>query len=454
LHATAADPAEIIDLFPLSRRYRTAILLLTLITVFDSFDLTLVGFLGAAIAKQNHFTYGQLSAIVIAAGAGGILGALAAGELSDRFGRRSAVVLGTAICGLSSLGVLLVPNGAWRTLILLRFFVGVGIAATAAPAMTLAVEYTPRRHRFLLASLPVVGATGGALIATASIAGLIDTLGWRGLAALGFAPALLGLTLCVVAPESPPWLAARGRLEEARNAIARLLNLPVEVIPFPTASRVSAPEHVPFREVFRDRRRALLTLTLWGGILMADSGVYLWGPTMVAVALGTSAATTAKIFMAIALAGIFGKLCFAVLPRIVSRRRVNEIGCFGGAIALGAIVFFHSKEVAGLPALVVLLVLGSVFFDGVIANLAPYTVEIYPTRLAARGYGLGQAGNSAAKLLAPMALAMLTGTSGYVTNTPTAASLGSCFAFLSASILLAGLASLFFPLDPLGSHGY
>src|SRR5579859_848661 len=105
----AADTAQIIDLFPLSRRYLTAMLLLTLISVFDSFDLSLVGFLGAAIAKQNHFTYGQLSAVIIAAGAGGILGALVAGELSDRFGRRFAVVLGTGICGLSSLSVLLVP---------------------------------------------------------------------------------------------------------------------------------------------------------------------------------------------------------------------------------------------------------------------------------------------------------------------------------------------------------
>ena len=156
--------------------------------------------------------------------------------------------------------------------------------------------------------------------------------------------------------------------------------------------------------------------------------------------------------MAIALAGIFGKLCFSVLPRVLSRRRVNEIGCFGGAAALGAIVFFHDRQVAGLPALVAILVVGSVFFDGVIANLAPYTVEIYPTRLAARGYGLGQAANSAAKLLAPLALAMLTGTGAYVTNTLSAASLGNCFAFLSASILLAGLASLFFPLDPLESH--
>jgi putative MFS transporter len=175
--------------------------------------------------------------------------------------------------------------------------------------------------------------------------------------------------------------------------------------------------------------------------------VYLWGPTLVALALGASTAATARIFTMIAVAGIVGKIAFSLLSRFIGRRRTNEIGCFGGSIALCAAGILHHEFVGGMPVLVMMLVLGAFFFDGVVANLAPYTVEIYPTRLAARGYSLGQAANGAAKLFAPLALAALAGVGLQVTASATAASLVPSFIFMGGCVLLSGVSSLLIPID-------
>jgi putative MFS transporter len=443
-HAATADLA---DQAPLSGSYFIALGLLTFITVFDYFDFSVIGFLGSTIARENHLTYGQLSAVVVAAGVGTIVGSLVSGELSDRYGRRLAIVMSTALCGLSSLCILLVPTGAWITLALLRVLVGIGIAGASTPTMALAVEYTPPRHRTLLTSLPVIGATGGALTATASITILVAKLHWRGVAALGIAPAFAGLALLMCAPESPLWLLARGRKEDARRAMARLQGLRVDTIPLPAAGPRTDVQHVPFREVFRDPRRVCLTLLLWGGTLMATSGVYLWGPTLVGSALQITAAATARIFMGIAIAGLAGKIIFSFVPRLLGRRRTNELGCFFSAAVLVAAAVFHARVIGGTSALVMLLIVGAVFFDGVIANLAPYTVEIYPTRLAARGYALGQAANGAAKILAPAALATLAGAGNYVAASGSARSLTPSLLLMSACVLVSGIASVLMPTD-------
>lgn len=447
MRESRATTAEMADQVPLSGSYFIALGLLTFITVFDYFDFSVIGFLGSTIARENHLTYGQLSAVIVAAGVGTIIGSLISGEVSDRYGRRLAIVLSTALCGLSSICILLVPTGAWIMLALLRVLVGIGIAGAATPTMALAVEYTPLRHRTLLTSLPVIGATGGALTATASITILVAKLHWRGVAALGIAPAFAGLALLICAPESPLWLFARGRGEEARQAMARLRSIQGNTIALPTPAPRIDVQHVPFREVFRDPRRVCLTLLLWGGTLMATSGVYLWGPTLVGTALRITAAATARIFMGIAIAGLAGKVVFSFLPRLIGRRRANEVGCFCSAAVLLAAALFHERFIGGTPVLVILLIVGAVFFDGVIANLAPYTVEIYPTRLAARGYALGQAANGAAKILAPAALAALAGAGSYVAAGGSAKSLAPSFLLMSTCVLIAGIASVLMSTD-------
>jgi MFS transporter, putative metabolite:H+ symporter len=63
---------------------------------------------------------------------------------------------------------------------------------------------------------------------------------------------------------------------------------------------------------------------------------------------------------------------------------------YGIAASLGAAGLFFDQTLFGYPAFVVLLVPATLFFDGDFANIAPYSAEIFPVGLSARGADHGR----------------------------------------------------------------
>src|ERR1051326_4594256 len=134
-----------------------------------------------------------------------------------------------------------------------------------------------------------VGAICGAIIwgrlAAATSAALMSSLGWRGVAMLGALTVPVGVVIWFVVPESVRWLAAKGRFAQARAQLAQQLDLPLERVPLPTQPPMRPPT-ARFSELYRSRRRFWETVIIWGGSSTAAYGVYLWGPTIVALLLG------------------------------------------------------------------------------------------------------------------------------------------------------------------------
>src|SRR5271163_1308699 len=97
---TSEDLLALFDSAPLNRRYWVAFAILSAITVLEFFDFAIVAFLLAVIGPQWHLTYGQSAVILYSGGVGAICGAIAWGSLSDAWGRKSQLVLGTFICGI------------------------------------------------------------------------------------------------------------------------------------------------------------------------------------------------------------------------------------------------------------------------------------------------------------------------------------------------------------------
>jgi len=161
------------------------------------------------------------------------VGAIIAGNLSDRWGRLRVMFLGAIMFFVSSIGAGLAFSpwdlALWRVI----GGLGIGIASVVAPAYI--AEIAPRQVRGGLASLQQLAITIGIFAALlsdallANAAGGADNVLWFGLEAwrwmflVGVIPSAVYGILSFTVPESPRFLLAKGRRDEARAIFARLM---------------------------------------------------------------------------------------------------------------------------------------------------------------------------------------------------------------------------------------
>lgn len=436
------DLVTLYDEAPLNARYWISVALSVTTSIFDFFDFFLVGFLVAVLAPQWHLNFGQTSVMLLSAGVGAIVGSLAWGALADRWGRKTLMVVGIVLCALGAGSISVIPDGAWLLFATLRFVVGFGVGAVAAVALPLIVEYTPTRHRTILTSVTVIPVSLGILAASLTAATMLPHLGWRGLAALGYVPLVPAVLIALIMPELVRWLVSRGRDEEARRIVGQALNVPPAGLPQRASATGKTGEfsRSSFADLWARPGLFWLTVIVWFGASTANYGVFLWGPTIVALLMGVAPSEAARLFVFVSLTGMLGRTAFAFLPQRLGRRRCGEIMGYGIAVFLGAAALFFDRTILGYPAFVVLLIPAALFFDGGFSNIAPYSAEIFPVRLSARGVGLAQAANGVGKIAGPLCLALIAGASNLITPKATMEAVTPAFLFLAACGLAIGLA--------------
>ena len=433
---------SVFDSAPLNRRYWVTFWLLSIGASLDFFDFFIVGYLVAQLGPEWHLTYGQSSVMLIAAGAGAIVGALCWGALSDALGRKRQIAFGYLICAVGAGSIALIPSGAWQLFALLRVAVGFGFAAASIPALTMMIEITPTRHRTVMTSLWVASHSIGILSAPVMGATLYTVLGWRNVAALGVAPAAIALLVLFLVPESVRWLVAKGRFAEARRLVARQLDLPLEAVPLPTVAPVNPPR-ASLAELWAKPRLVWLVFLTMGGAATVDYAVILWGPTIISLLLKTTVQEAAQYFVLVVLCGIVGKVFFSILPYYVGRRRAGQLHGFGLAAGIALAGYFHSVFIGSFPLFVILLMGTNVFMQGGFTNLAPYNIEVFGVRLGARAAGLNQASNGVGKILGPLLLALTAGAGSTLTPHATANAILPAFLVLSICALAIGIAFTF-----------
>jgi MFS transporter, putative metabolite:H+ symporter len=449
LARTSDDLLALFDGAPLNRRYWTTFILMSAVFVFDFFDFLVVGYLLAAVRGEWHLTYGEGALILYAGGLGAIIGALVFGAFSDAWGRKRQIVIGGLICAVASGLIAIVPAHGWWEFAILRFFVGVGLTAAVTPSLTMVVELTPTRHRTIATSFYVVWASAGGFLAPVIATALLGPLGWRGVALIGVVPAIIALLVWLFTPESVRWLAAKGRFAEARAEVATHLGLPLQQVPLPTVRPATLPRG-NLLDLLSQPRMFWETILIWGGSSTAGYGVYLWGPTIVALLLKVSVPEAAKFFVFVAAAGVVGKIIVTLIAPLVGRRVLGVVWGFAGTAALAAAGYYHGVLLNGLPLLVILLMCSTFFIEGGFSNLAPYTVESYGVSLGARSSGLGQTANGVGKILGPLSLALIAGTSNIVSPNATESAVFPAFLFLAFCMLLVGLSFLILGVE---THG-
>ena len=444
------DLLAMFDGAPLNRRYWVTFGLMSAVFVLDFFDFFLIAFVMSVIGKEWHLTYGQGALILYAAGVGAIIGSLVFGALGDSFGRKRQTVIGTFICGMSAGLIAFVPTGAWVVLAILRFCVGFGLAAGVTPALTIVVEMTPTRWRTGMTSFYVVFASAGTLMASFTSATLLNAFGWRGVAATGFIAVIVGILVWIFVPESVRWLTAKGRFAEARSEVATHLDLPLDRVPLPTIPPAVQPRASLMDLYSVNPRLFWQTILIWGGSASAAYGYYLWGPTIVALALNLEPAQAAKYFIYVSGTAVIGKIIVSLIASSMGRRALGILFGFASAICLVLAGYFSGALFGGFPVFIILIAASAFFVEGGFSNLAPYTVEQYGVSLGARSSGLGQAANGVGKIVGPLALALIAGSSNVIAPQATADAVFPAFMFLAVTMLGVAFAYVFLGIE---THG-
>lgn len=413
--------------------------------MLEFFDYFLIGFVLAFIIKPWGLTFGQSAIILLSSGIGAILGAFIWGRIADVVGRRR-VFVGTVINFSIATGILaFTPDHGWIYLTVFRFFVGFGVGGLYCVDLPLVQEFVPSRMRGFIGGIVTVFIPLGVMIASALGAFLAPEIGWRGLFVVGLAPALFTLVIRAWVPESPHWLLSQGRPEEARRSVAWALQVPPESLPLPPAE--PAPPPTAWTDLFKYPRSLAVSWMASIGAQTAGYGVILWGPTLFVLQLGVTPAHAAAMFIWITAAGIIGRVTFSLLAEAIGRRISGILVGFGGAICIAAAGLLHNDIVGGVSLFWLFIVLGDFFYDGGFAIIGPYSAEVWPTRLRTTGMGSAYGFGGIGKIIGPLGLALIVGSSNVVKPDVTVAAIPASFLFLAAWLVVCGLGFAIFGFE-------
>jgi MFS transporter, putative metabolite:H+ symporter len=438
-----------LDEAPLTRRFYLLAAAVMVGAVLDLFDFFLIAFVVPDIADEWDLTFGQAAVILLGAGLGAILGSIAWGRAGDRFGRRRPLIAGILTFSFATGLLAAAPTDGWWYMAALRFVVGAGVAGVAVIAVPLTLEFTPTRLRTYVTGFVTTAMVPiGIMLAAVVAAVLIPAIGWRPVFAVGVLPALLAIVVVRYVPESPRWLVDNGRPEEARRVIAWLIERPEHEL---TIEAPPPPEQGSrYSDLFRYRSSVLVTTLAWLGGSVAVSGLVLWGPTFLERILDVSSDHAALLFVFVTLGSLAGRLFFSFVPQRVGRRTCGMLMGFGGAPLLAVAAFSGHSEVAGASLFLIALSLAAFFVDGGFANLAPYTPEVFPTRLRTHGMGLAWAVSGIGRIIGPGVIALIAGAGDLIDPDATLDALPPAFLFLAAFSLIVGLAFVIVDLEPHG----
>jgi AAHS family 4-hydroxybenzoate transporter-like MFS transporter len=145
--------------------------LCTLVQICDGYDLNSVAWAVPSLIREWHLPPSAFATAFLWSSIGIMVGALSAGPIGDRFGRRPLLVASLTIFGIASL--LSAVVGSLSMLSLLRFFTGIGIGGGFSGAAALTGDYTPHRLRATMIMATFTGAPLGGFLGGQIVASLL-----------------------------------------------------------------------------------------------------------------------------------------------------------------------------------------------------------------------------------------------------------------------------------------
>ncbi|MFG6476775.1 MFS transporter [Microbacterium sp. P06] len=404
VRSTAPTISEQLDDLPFTRRHLKILGGSGLGWALDAMDVGLISFIIATLAVQWNLQPTETAWIASIGFVGMAIGASLGGLLADRFGRRQVFALTLVVYGVATGASALV--GGLVALLILRFFVGLGLGAELPVASTYVSEFAPARIRgrviVFLEAFWAIGWTAAALIGYFVIPTSPD--GWRWAFALGAIPAAYALAVRWGLPESARWLARRGRSKEAAAIVADLQrsagmlpSAPPLVDTEPAIAKDAGGRLAAlWTPEFRLRTASLWIL--WFCVNFSYYGAFIWIPTIL-VSQGYDLVRSFGFTLVITLAQLPGYAVAAWLIEAWGRRATLATFLAGSAVA--AVLFGTATGEVGVIAAGMAL---SFFNLGAWGALYAVSPETYPTSLRATGSGWAAGVGRIASILAPLSV--------------------------------------------------
>jgi MFS transporter, AAHS family, 4-hydroxybenzoate transporter len=370
--------------------------LCALVQICDGYDINSIAVTVPSLTHAWNLPGPAFTQAFLWSSIGIMVGALSAGPIGDRTGRKPLLLASLTIFGLASL--LSAFAGSLLMLSILRFFTGVGIGGAFPGAATLSGDYAPQRLRATVIMATFTGAPLGGFLCGQLAGWLLPSFGWPSVFLVGgVVPLLIVIALALWLPESPRFLAAKGALSPREAALLQRLDIKPGLA---AAAGLDVAQSNPIKMLF-GKGYALQTMLLWVIFFCSLMNLFLfvyWLPEVLHLT-GMTPAEAARATSFRELGAIFAVLYLGLL-----------IDRFGPERALAwhyaaGILFIAVVALVALPYLLLATV---IFFCGMTiigsqtgANAA--CGKLYPARMRTSGLGwalgIGRLGGIAAPAL-------------------------------------------------------
>jgi AAHS family 4-hydroxybenzoate transporter-like MFS transporter len=366
------------------------------VQICDGYDINSIAWAVPSLIKAWGLPPAAFTTAFLWSSIGIMAGALSAGPVGDRIGRKPLLLGSLTIFGVASL--LSAVAGSLDMMALWRFFTGLGIGGGFAGAASLTGDYTPHRRRALMIMASFTGAPVGGFVGGQIVAVLLPHFGWPIIFILGGVfPLVMVPVLALWLPESPRFLAAKANLTERQAVLLRRLDIaPGTAVPHQLDLASGNPIAMLFGKGY-----ALQTVLMWIIYFCSLMNLFLFGYWMPTVfnLIGMSPADAVFASSLRDCGAIFAVLYLGwAIDRVGPERSLTF------HYAIGA-VFIGLIALVALPYAILLLV---TFFAGMTiigsqTGLNATCGKLYPARMRTTGLGwalgIGRLGGIAAPIL-------------------------------------------------------